>query len=146
MNSVDLKKCPQLLNQYIELRNTYIDMLLTEPINKADTLLWLEKNNVELMGLEENGVLEGVVILYLEKGGEVAFFSREKNKGIGTRLLTLVEDVAKIRKLPEIHAWIRMDNPIAGHVFLKCGYSHTGKMDKIFRDKPYPGFIFVKKL
>jgi ribosomal protein S18 acetylase RimI-like enzyme len=124
MRIVDLKKEDKFICQYITLRNSYCDMLLTSPVDMKGTEKWLKEkgDNVEILGLVESGDLSGVSILYLDKNGEIAFFSKDPNKGTGDRLLKIIEKAARSRKVSYIWAWVLKDNSIAQHVFEKNGF------------------------
>ena len=96
---IDLKKNEFFIAQYVDLRNRYVELLLTNPISVPETKEWLACEDVEVRCLIQDNVLMGAAILYLNKKGEVAFFVKEPKKGIGTKLLKIIEEVAKGRKL-----------------------------------------------
>lgn len=122
MDIIDLREQEFYIEQYVNLRNKYTDLLLTYPINIQSTKESLVKNDVEIRVLAQNNILVGAVILYLYREGEIAFFVKEKNKGIGSRLLGIVEEVANKRGLKFIWAWVLKDNYIAQRVFEKNGF------------------------
>jgi GNAT superfamily N-acetyltransferase len=146
MKILDLKKNPNLVDQYVALRNKYSDLLLTEPISEEETRRWLKQANVEIRILAEESIVLGVVILYLEKEGEIAFFTKEKGKGLGTKLLKIIEDVARKKKLNSICGWVLSDNIPAQRAFIKNGYINKGYCSKEFNNKVYKGIIFGKSL
>lgn len=119
---IDLKEKESFLEQYIHLRNGYTELLLTSYVVISDTKEWLKRSDIEIKGIAQNGILLGVVILYLSKGGEIAFFVKDKNKGIGTKLLEIIEKVAKEKTLKSIWGWVLEDNIIAQRVFEKKGF------------------------
>jgi len=143
---VDLKKKKELLKQYIALRNKYTDLLLTKPVNLCDTQKWLKISEVEIKGLLKNKILVGVVILYLDRRGEVAVFSYKSNKGIGTLLLKTIEDAARSLNLDYIWAFVLKNNNIAKHVFEKCGFERESEEEKIFEGSIKSGFKYIKNL
>ena len=63
-----------------------------------------------------------MVILYVGKGSEITFFVKHPNQGIGSKLLNIIEDVAKERKLTSLWAWVLKNNFIAQRVFTKNGF------------------------
>jgi len=122
MEIVDIKEREDLIEQYVNLRNSYTELLLTSPVTITATKEWLKKAYIETRGLIEDSILAGVVILYLSKGGEIAFFAKDKNKGTGSKLLNIIEEVAKEEKLKSIWGWVLEDNFIAQGVFEKNGF------------------------
>lgn len=143
---VDLKVDIKYIEQYVEMRNKYTDLLLTSSVNVEDTLLWIKKHNVEIRGIVNQEILEGVAILYIDKEGEIAFFVKKQNKGIGTKLLSIIEDVAKKIRLPFIWAWVLRDNEIAKHVFEKCGFLKESDEIRMKEGIIYHGVRYKKKL
>jgi len=146
MDVVDIKQDPGLVQQYVELRNFWCEMLLTNPVDLPGTRAWLASSDVELKGLLRDGVLAGVVMLYVAKGGEISFFARERNKGTGARLLKLADDAAIARGLDRVFAWVREDNAIAARVFEKSGYVKGSMAEKLFNGRTYRCFTFSKGL
>jgi len=146
MRVIDLKGETEYIEQYIHLRNSYVDMLLTSFVNKNDTIKWLQSKDVEIRGVVDGEVLEGVVILYLGREGEVAFFAKERNKGIGTMLLSIAEDIAASRNMPYIWAWVLKDNMIAKHVFEKSGFLNEGAQTRNHNGISYDGVKYKKLL
>jgi len=123
MKVIDIKKEKGFIEQYVNLRNSHADLLLTSAVTVSLTKQWLDGNDVELRGLVQDDVLSGAAILYPNKNGEIAFFAKYPNSGIGSRLLEIIEEVAKERKLGSIWAWVLEDNSIARHVFEKSGFA-----------------------
>ena len=137
METIDLKKEIKYIEQYIALRNSHIDLLLTNSVNKNDTLKWLEKKEIEIRGIVECNKLLGVVILYIAKGGEIAVFVKDKNRGIGKQLISIIEEIAKKNNLHFVFAWVLKDNNNAKKLFEKCGFLQEG-----FELKEYNGILF----
>lgn len=146
MKVLDLKIDRTLLNQYIELRNSYADLLLTEPVTKEGTLEWLKRDDVEVMGLAEGNSLLGAVILYLNRGGEIAVFAGERNKGVGSKLLVLIEYIAKQKKVQSIWSWVLKDNLIAQRVFEKNGFEKHGETVREYKGMSRQGIEYKKIL
>ena len=143
---IDLKKDEFFIPQYVELRNHYADLLLTNSVSVDETREWLAREDVEVRCLIEDNVLMGAAILYLNKKGEVAFFVKEPKKGIGVKLLKIIEEVAKGKKLNSLWAWVMSSNLAAQKTFIKNGYLLEGETEKRFKDKVFPGFVSRKKL
>jgi len=123
---IDLKEKEDFLDQYIHLRNKYVECLLTSPVTLSETKEWLKKSDIEVRGLVQDNVLVGVVILYLNRGGEIAFFVKEPNKGIGSQLLQIIQPVAKKKGLKSVWAWVLDENSIAQRTFEKNGFVKRG--------------------
>jgi len=113
------------ITQYIYLRNRYADLLLTSPVSLRKTKEWLKKNEIEIYGLAEDNVLLGAIILYMDRDGEVAFFARYPNRGIGSGLLKIIEEVARKKGLRFIWGWVLKDNLIARRAFEKNGFTEA---------------------
>lgn len=148
---LNLKEHLDLLPQYVELRNSYCELLLTQPVGVAESIQWVQATTAEIRVIEEEKCVLGVVLLYLNRGGEVAFFVRQQNKGVGTKLLEIVDGVAMQAQLPLIWAWVREDNLAAAKVFEKCSYcvsAHEKRNYKghLVRGIRYAKFISERKL
>jgi predicted acetyltransferase len=143
---IDLKQNELFIPQYVELRNHYVDLLLTNSVTVDETKEWLGREDVEIRCLIEDNVLTGAAILYLNKKGEVAFFVRNTHRGIGSQLLKVIEEVAKEKKLNSLWAWVMSSNMAAQKTFIKNGYLLEGETEKKYRDKVFPGFVFRKKI
>lgn len=146
MDVVDLKTRPDLIGQYIELRNSCSRLLLTQPVMPAQTKEWLREPGIVVQGIVDDNSLLGVVILYLNKNNEIAFFVKDKNRGIGTRLLGLAEEVAREKALPNIWGWVMEDNVIAKHVFEKCGFNKEKADYKYYNNAAKSGVKYIKYL
>lgn len=129
MKIIDLKEEEYFIEQYVTLRNNHTELLLTSPVSISETREWLKRNDIEVRGFVQDDVLLGVVILYKQKDGEVAFFVRYPGKGTGSKLLKEIEEVAREKKLRFIWAWVRKDNLIAQRVFEKNGFK-KGEISK----------------
>jgi len=146
MNTIDLKEHPSIVPQYVEMRNRYVDLLLTEPVTVEGTARWLRDGKVEVRCLVDEDLLKGSVILYFDREGEVAFFAGEPGKGIGTRLLAIVENVAREKGLGRMWARVLTSNEPAGRAFLKAGYALDGTMESAWRGKRHEVHVFRKVL
>ncbi len=147
---IDLKgfcgKDEDFIAQYVNLRNSYADLLLTSPVEIDETREWLKNADIEIRGIVEDNILCGVTILYLNRQGEVAFFVREPGRGLGTRLLEIIERVALEKGLTSVWAWVLHDNHIAQRAFEKNGYLREGTAEREFNNRLFKGFRFGKKL
>ena len=146
MDIIDLRKREDFINQYVQLRNAYAELLLTSPVNISETREWLQKNDIEIRSLVENDVLLGVVILYLSKEGEISFFVKESSKGIGSRLLNIIEEVAKKKNLKSIWAWVLKENLIAQKAFERNGFKKESVSEKEYKGIVRKGIQYKKYL
>jgi hypothetical protein len=143
---VNLKVEKNFIEQYVQLRNLYCDFLVTNPVNIEETKQWLRREDIEIRGIVHNNLLVGVVILFLNRKGEITFFSRIGHPGLGSKLLSIIELAAKEKGLREIWAWVLYDNSIAQKTFLKNGYQKKERSTKKYNGKIMKGIIFKKEL
>ncbi len=143
---VDLKEEPDFLEQYVGMRNQYREVLLAEPVDLAETREWVQCREIEIRGLARGRTLLGAAVLYLGKGGEIAFFARYPNEGVGSKLLEVIESVARDRKLSEVWAWVLSDNAVAERVFMKNGYRLDAESVRTHHHKARNGIILRKKV
>ena len=143
---LDLKTNLDLLPQYLELRNRYCSLLLTHPATFDQTRNWVRATSTEIRLIVDDGVVLGVVLLYFDRGGEVAFFSRNPARGIGTKLLQVLEKMAGEAGLATVWAWVREDNPVARRVFEKCGYVMSGSAPREYQAALVNGTTYIRYL
>lgn len=143
-NVLNLKEHLDLLPQYVELRNGYCDLLLTHTVKISESFQWIKNTTAVIKVIEEENCILGVLLLYIERDGEVAFFARQQNKGIGTRLLKIADDEARQLGLPSIWAWVREDNFVAAKAFEKCGYTASGLEKRDYKGEPIMGIKYTK--
>jgi len=143
---IDLKKDEKFLVQYVNLRNTYKELLLTPTVTIDETRKWLRNDNIEIWGLIENTILLGVIILYLDRNGEIAFFVKDQNKGTGSHLLSIIENIACKKNLHYIWAWVLSDNIPAYRAFEKNGFTKVKIVDREYNGIIRHGVEFKKKL
>jgi predicted acetyltransferase len=146
MRIINLKKEEAYIKEYISLRNRYSEFLLTKPVNVKETKEWLKGSDVETRGIVQDAILLGVAILYLNRGGEIAFFAKDRHQGIGTKLLKIIERVAKEKNLKSVWAWVLSDNLYAPRTFQKNGYLMEGESSRSYEGESKTGFIFRKKI
>lgn len=145
---VNLEKEEFFIEQYVNLRNNYCELLLTEPVNILETKQWFKRKDIEVRGIAHGTVLLGAVVLYLIRNGEVAFFVRHefRGKGIGSALLNIIEKAAEERKLNNLWAWVLSDNISAQKTFVKNGYVLGIETERMYRGEKKRGVVFNKKL
>jgi GNAT superfamily N-acetyltransferase len=143
---IDLKEDKTYIEEYVSLRNRYRELLLTKPVTAEETLTWLQESSIEARGVVHGSHLVGVVILYLSRKGEIAFFAKYPNQGLGTRLLKIIEDVAKEKELQYLWAWVLRDNGAAQRTFKKNGYTVERESSKVYEHKKWKGIIFKKDI
>lgn len=143
---IDLKKDESFIAQYVDLRNRYIELLLTNTVTVTETKEWLTNKDVEVRCVIEDNVLIGAVILYLKRKGEIAIFVKDQKRGIGTELLKVIEKVAKEKNLNSIWAWALKDNFIAQRVFEKNGFVKEGADEREYKEIIKHGIKYKKNL
>lgn len=141
-----MKERQNLVNQYVNLRNKYVHLLLTSFVNVENTIEWLNKANIEIKGLIEDNILLGVGILYFDREGEITIFVKESNKGVGSRLLSIIQEIAAKRGLNSIWAWVLEENVPAQRMFEKNGFKKEGITVRNYKGILRKGIRFVKKL
>lgn len=146
MDVINLKEKRNFIEQYVNLRNKYKEQLLSLPINIFDTKKWLDTTDAEIRGIVEESVLLGICILHLNRNGEIGFFVKDKNKGIGAKLLNIIEKVALEKKLGSVWAWVLEDNAIAQHVFEKKSFLKEGISKKEYLGIVKQGVTYRKYL
>ena len=146
MRSIDLRKDTGFVNQYIELRNTHANTLLTLPVDMESTLEWLRRTDIDVIGLIEGNTLLGAVIIYYNRKGEITFIAKEPGKGIGGKLLVLIEELALKKRLDYIWAWTLIDNFAAQRAFEKNGFRNCGVVTKHFCGQRKDAIKFIKPL
>ena len=143
---IDLKREDFFVHQYVDLRNRYASILLSNPVTVADTRAWLFRESVEVRCLIEKNHLVGAVVLYLHKAGEVALFVHESGRGVGSQLLRAIEAVAAEKKLVSLWAWVLTTNFPAQRTFLKNGYRLEKECSKEHDDQVLNGIIYRKMI
>jgi len=146
METINLKTHRAYVQQYLELRNALRDMLLTRELTLEETIPWLDKTDTEIRCLVDHQEVVGVVMLYLEKNGEISFFTRYPRKGLGSELLRIIEHVAKERNVDKIWAWVLTTNQAAQAAFEKNGFTRETITTKRLGSREYSGVIFTKTI
>ncbi len=143
---VNLKEETNFIEQYVQLRNQYCDLLVTNPVNISETRKWIKREDIEVRCIVRDNLLVGVVILFINRKGEIAFFSRIRHQGLGSKLLSIIENVAKDRGVREVWAWVLFNNVVAQRAFLKNGFKMSESLTKTYKDQIMNGFVFRKEL
>lgn len=144
MRVVDLKHEPEFISQYVQLRNRYKELLITQPVEEEQTKEWFAHANIEIIGIVEDDILQGVLIIYLARKNELAFFVNEPSKGLGSQLLDLAEGVAKKSGLNSMWAWVWEGNAIAQRAFEKKGFVKKGMEGREYQGAIRKGFKYIK--
>lgn len=143
---IDLKGEESVIEAYVSLRNRYSELLLTKPVSVVETREWLKHSHIEARAILQDSMLLGVVILYLNRKGEIAFFAKHQNQGVGSRLLKIIETVAKEKKIKSVWAWVLFDNQAGKNTFQKNGYTMEGQSSRRYEGKNKAGVIFRKQI
>jgi len=143
---IDVKKEEGAIEEYVSLRNRYSEFLLTKPVNLVETKEWLKDNQIEIRGFVRDGTLLGVVILYINRDGEIAFFAKDQNLGMGSKLLHIISQVAEKKNLKSIWGWVLKDNFIAKRVFEKNGFKKEGIAERVYEGSIKQGMRYKKIL
>ena len=141
---IDLKREERFIEEYVSLRNRYSEFLLTKPVNLVETKEWLKDNQIEIRGFVRDGTLLGVVILYINRDGEIAFFAKDQNLGMGSKLLHIISEVAEKKNLKSIWGWVLKDNFLAQRVFGKNGFINEGLVERMYEGVIREGIRYKK--
>ncbi len=144
MEVINLKENQKFLKQYVALRNKYSDLLLTRKVTIKETEEWLKKAPVEIRCLVEKNKLLGVAIIYQDKNNEVTIFVKNLGKGLGRKLLSIIDKVAQAKKIVRLWAWVLTSNIPAQRLFERCGYRGRDLSKRNFKNKIFNGYIFQK--
>jgi hypothetical protein len=111
-----------IIVQYVELRNKFHKQLKSKPVTLEDTVSWMRSARIIAIGLIKNHELLGVAVTYLDRGNEVAFFTKIHQKGLGKAILRNLEEAALSHGLSDL--WARTDpgNRPAKSVFESNGW------------------------
>lgn len=146
MYIIDLKNYPELISEYVLLRNRFVKLLMTQPVGYEDTSLWLKRKDIDIRCAIEHGAVIGAAILYISRKGEVAFFSKYSCNGIGTILLRAIYEAAYKRGLNHIWSWTSIDNVPAQHAFLKNGYIQDRIEIRSYDEESVSGIVYTKQI
>ncbi len=117
---VNLIDTPRFMTEYVDLRNRYTKELLTAIVTVDETVAWLNGSNVHVLIAENGDELLGAIILYLDKNGEIAIFTKYQGKQIASALLQNMKNVAKkIYSLQSLWCWVANNNHASLRVFIK---------------------------
>lgn len=142
----NLREKSNLLYQYVQLRNVNARALLTNEISLEQTREYLKKYTTQIYGAVEKDTLEGVVILYTQRNGEIAIFVRNRHEKVGTNLLEHIEAVAEKLALPYVWAWVSITNRAAQGLFKKQGFMGLRTQNKVYNGTQFEGIKFRKYL
>jgi ribosomal protein S18 acetylase RimI-like enzyme len=95
---------------------------------------------------DDNGNLLGMIILYLHRTGEIVLCVNEKRRGLGTKLLAHIEEVAAARALDSVWVWVSNENQAARNFFEKNGFSKEANSMRQYHNKMHEGIKYRKKL
>jgi ribosomal protein S18 acetylase RimI-like enzyme len=143
---IDLKERRDLLQQYVDLRNQYCKLLLTSQVDLPETEGWIEGNLIKIRGMVKENILLGVVILYLDRDGEITFFVKKPNQGMGSQLLRIIEEVGRQENLEYIWGWVLEDNFIGKRAFEKNRFIKEGTRERKFEGQVKSGTVYKKYL
>ena len=143
---VNIRENIEFLDEYVSLRNKYVDNLLSHHVTLQDTLKWLNNTDVELYGLVKGKEIIGVILIYVEKGGEITFFVKYPGRGLGSVLLQTAEKFAIKMDIKRLYAWTRCDNVAARRSFEKNGYTNQGIYIRDYEGNKIKGYKWVKDL
>lgn len=141
---LDLRHAARYVDAYVRLRNRYVDVLLATPVGVDETQEWLRREDIEVRALVRGGAFLGAAVLYLARDGEIAVFVEEPGRGLGTRLLRNIEEVARQRGVPRVWAWVLQDNVRAQRAFEKRGFVRSGTGERTYHDRTRRGVEFSK--
>jgi N-acetylglutamate synthase-like GNAT family acetyltransferase len=141
-----LHERPDLLQQYVELRNLHAKALITDQTTEEKTQEWLKTTNSLVRIAVEDKKLCGVVMLNPEKENEVSIFVRDPGKGCGLTLLIDIEEQARLHGIHDLNAWTLLTNMAAQGLFQKNKYTRVGEKEKQVGNLVYHGVAYHKEL
>lgn len=143
MKIYELKSNSKYLNDYINLRNSFIKELDTKTVTVSQTINWLNSYNIKVLIAVQDAKLIGCVIIHIYRDGEITIFTKNKRTGLGSLLLKKVVSLARKKGLSKIWAWTLIENINANFLFMKNGF----EFDKdIYKNNNLIGKKYIKKL
>lgn len=143
---VVLREHLEMINAYVAVRNRFCELLLTSPVNHEDTLKWLLSGNGEILCLREAEQFIGAVIIYFNRGGEIAIFVNTPGHGCGSILLKAIVDFAGRRGLKEVWAWVLLDNLPSCRLFDRFGFTAVGVQRREYDGREVQGMRYLLKI
>jgi RimJ/RimL family protein N-acetyltransferase len=86
------------------------------------------------------------VILYLDRAERLHSSLGQPGRGVGPRLLGIIEETGRETGLIRVWAWVLCVNERARRVFQKCGYTEIGVTERIHEGMSYKGFFLTKAI
>lgn len=146
MRIVNLKSNPVYISQYVQLRNHFKELLMTDPVTIQETQKWLESQDVEVRLLIKQNKVEGAIVLYINKDNEIAIFVKNTGKSLGSELLKAIIEEAKCRNIPYLRAIVRNDNIYAKRFFIKHGFMIRMQYVKKYKGNDIAVIEFIRKI
>lgn len=113
----------QYIQSYVELRNQFIEELMTQKITVEGTKDWLSNDNGKIHCLiEDERVIAAVIV---RKRREVTVFS--DRSGMGDMLLREADKMAYEMGFDRVWAKIHLKNDKSIKLFERSGYNHEGR-------------------
>jgi spore coat polysaccharide biosynthesis predicted glycosyltransferase SpsG/L-amino acid N-acyltransferase YncA len=113
---IDIKSkeaTPEMIRQYIELRNANRHLINSKEVCWDETLKWLAETEADVYGLVQNGILIGVTITNPTRNYENTVFVRKTGEGTGPTMMRIAESKARMKGIKRIWAWTFRDNVIS---------------------------------
>lgn len=146
MRIVNLKLNPLYISPYVQLRNHYKDLLMTDPVTIEQTQKWLKSQDVEVRIIVEKNEVLGAIVLYLNKDNEIAIFVKKRGIGLGAKLLKAIIDIAHKRNILYLRAIVRVDNLSAQRFFIKNGFVVEKEYIKLYKNNKITVTEFIRKI
>ena len=124
MEIIDLNANWEYIPGYVDLRNKFIEELMTQRITAEGTEKWLEGGEGQIHCVVEDGAVIAAVIV--RKRCEVTVFSDKP--GIGDSLLEEAEKMAYSMGMGKLWAKIHLTNSKSFKLFERGGYKHEGRL------------------
>lgn len=148
-NVVSIKLNKNIIINYSNIKNISLTNRIFKSLieNYNDFDKWykkLQSNNIDIFYTEKNKEISSIMILKINEIDSQQFYEKgkilkirtlvveDRNKGIGTTYLNIVDEVAKINNIDYIYLTIKINNKALIEFVEKNGYKRYNLIDDEF--------------